>query len=164
LLAAAAVLVIATAGTAAFTVSTVRDDAARQASRELDGLAEVASWTARLESEPGVQHITLVDTAAGATNQAIGSLVFSPETGDLVVVADGLPDPPPGREYGCWVDVNGTRQRVGRMYVSEGVAYWVGQSTALVDLPPGSTFGVSLGDPGGSAPAVPLLSGTLQSS
>ena len=81
-----------------------------------------------------------------------------------MVVANGMTDPAAGQEYRCWVEIDGTRQRLGRMNMSGDLAYWAGAVEVLANIPPGSVFGVSLADvsnpAGGASPAV--LSGTLQ--
>ena len=46
----------------------------------------------------------------------------------------GLTPPPAGQEYRCWVEVDGTRQRVGKMFFSQDLAYWVGPSPAITGL------------------------------
>ena len=73
-----------------------------------------------------------------------GNLVFSPSTTELAVVATGLVPPPAGYEYRCWVSVEGSRQRIGKMFFAEDIAYWVGPAPAISDVSTGATFGVSL--------------------
>lgn len=161
-LAAAAALVVVSAGASGYAVSSIRDSAARQASLQLEGLAEVATWTVRLDAQPDVRRVVLTAKAPGAGASQVGSLVFSPGSQQLVVVADGLPDPPAGQEYRCWVEVAGARQRLGRMYLSGDLGYWVGDAPAVAAIPAGSVFGVSLADISGSGGASPsILSGTL---
>jgi len=164
-LAAAAALVIATAGVTGYAVNAANATQFRQASAELEGLTEVAMWTVRLDSQPDVHRVVLTAGATSGIGPQIGTLVFSPKTTDLVVVADGLPDPPAGQEYRCWVEIAGARQRLGRMYSSGSLSYWVGDATVLSSVPAGSVFGVSLADAtsaGSGSPAI--LSGTLQTS
>ena len=161
-LAVAAALVVASAGASGYAVSSIRDSAARQASLQLEGLAEVATWTVRLDAQPDVRRVVLTAKASGAGTSQVGTLVFSPGSQQLVVVADGLPDPPAGQEYRCWVEVAGARQRLGRMYLSGHLGYWVGDAPAVAAVPAGSVFGVSLADISGSGGASPsILSGTL---
>ena len=164
--AAAAALVIATAGVTAYVVSSSKDSASRQASLQLEGLTEVASWTVRLDAQPDVRRVLLTASGGGtaATAGQMGTLEFSPGTHQIVVVADGIAPPPAGAEYRCWVEVGGKRERLGRMYLSGDLAYWVGDAAILATVPAGSVFGVSLSDPANPAAAAPpLLSGTLQS-
>jgi hypothetical protein len=164
-LAAAAALVIVTAGSTGYVVASAKDSSARQASQELEGHTEVASWTVRLDAQTDVRHVPLTSAAAGGGPEQLGTLVFSPGSRELVVVADNMVAPPAGKEYRCWVEVAGTRQRLGKMYLSGTLAYWVGDAAVLGTLPAGSVFGVSLADidgNGGGSP--PVLSGTLQAS
>lgn len=163
-LAAVAAIVVATSGVTGVLVSSLKDGAARQASLQLEGLAEVATWTLRLDTQPDVRRITLAATPADGGSTEVGTLTFSPGLSQMVVVAKGLTVPPAGQEYRCWVEIAGARQRLGRMYLSGDLAYWVGDAPALAAVPSGSVFGVSLaetGNPAGAGPAV--LSGALRS-
>ena len=82
----------------------------------------------------------------------------------MVVVANGISQPPEGHEYGCWVEIGGVRQRLGHMYVKDDLAYWVGEVDTLASVTAGSVFGVSLVDLANPpASSQPILSGTLQS-
>ncbi len=48
------------------------------------------------------------------------------------------------------------------MFYADDLAFWVGETPAVSDLPEGTTFGVSLTDVGGgSLDADPILSGEL---
>ncbi len=87
----------------------------------------------------------------GSTRRA-ASHTFSPSTSRLVVVAYDLGRPPTGQEYRCWVEVGGKRQNVGRMFFARDLAYWVGQTPGVGDLPAGTTFGVSLADVNAASP------------
>ena len=91
-----------------------------------------------------------------------GTLLYSPSSTELVVVATGLTDPGTGKEYRCWVLVDGERQGIGKMFFGGGLAYWVGPSPAVAGLDDGATFGVSLVDDAGSIvnPDPVLTSGT----
>ena len=79
-----------------------------------------------------------------------GSLVFSPATSELVVVATGLTPPPEGQEYRCWVEQNGDREGVGKMFFSDDLAYWIGPVSAVQGLVGDATFGVTLVDVSGA--------------
>ncbi len=122
-------------------------------------LEDVTTATLTVTAEPDARHVTL----AGTSNQQLdGSLAYSPSTAELVVVATGLTPPPPGFEYRCWVEVGGTRKRVGKMFFSQGLAYWVGPAPAVAGLSSGATFGVSLVGAGSSAvDGDPVLVGGL---
>jgi hypothetical protein len=162
-LAAAAALIVASAALGGFVVNSMRDTSARVASLQLEGLVEVAEWTIRLDSQPDVRRVLLTAAPAGQPGQ-VGSLLFSSASRQIVVVADGLTEPLPGQEYRCWLEVQGRRLRLGRMYLSGDLAYWAGDAPALAVVPAGSIFGVSLVesiDAASSNP--PMLSGTLLS-
>ena len=113
----------------------------------------------KITAQPDAEQVVL----AGVTDPTIaGSLVFSPSTTDLVVVADGLEPPAPGLEYRCWVEVDGTRHRVGRMFFGDDLAYWTGASSAVSGVSEDATFGVSLVE--ASSPSLdtkPVLLGGL---
>ena len=126
--------------------------------RAIGGLEAVTSATIDITAQPDVERVTLAATDVDTS----GSLLFSPSTTKLVVVATGLQRPPEGREYRCWVEVNGKREPVGRMFFADDLAYWVGDTPAIADIPPGTTFGVSLAELGGtSIDAPPVITGQL---
>ena len=126
--------------------------------RAIRGLEAVTSATLAITAEPDFQRVTLAATAGDPT----GSLLFSPTTTKLVVVAKGLERPPSGREYRCWVELNGKRENVGRMFFGDDVAFWVGDTPAISQAGPGTTFGVSLADLGAtSVDEPPVISGEL---
>jgi hypothetical protein len=160
-LAATAALVVLSVGATAAVVQSQANTAGRQASLEIAGLAKVAQWTTHLNALPGVQHVVLAGRTAPDGRLPVGSIVFSPLTHQVVIVADGIAVPPPGSEYGCWVEIAGVRQRLGKMYVGEDLGYWVGTADVLAHVPVGSVFGISLGDAGVTGPTEPILLGTL---
>jgi len=143
----AAALIIAVAGTASF-VGASRDRQIADQGEEINSLSAVAAWTVRVDQQADAQHVAL---AAATGSGPTGTLIYSPTTTDVVVVATGLTPPPAGMEYRCWVETGGTRQRIGKMFLGAGIAYWVGPVPSLAGLAAGSTFGVSLvpltGDP-----------------
>jgi len=153
---AAAVIVVGLVGFAAG--GALRDQPSRQQA-EIAVLSQATTTTLRIEAQPDARRVALAATTAG--DAATGSLVFSATSGELVVVATGLPVEATGQEYGCWVEIDGTRRRLGRMYWGGDVAAWSGPATGLADLPPGTIFGVSLGPSGGSPDATPVLTGRL---
>ena len=121
-------------------------------------LVAVTSATLEISAQPDVERVSL--TAAGT--ETSGSLVFSPASTKLVVVATGLQRPPAGQEYRCWVDRAGTRENVGRMFFAGDLAYWVGKVPAISDVAPGTTFGVSLADLQGTlVDGPPVIAGEL---
>jgi anti-sigma factor RsiW len=125
----------------------------------ISALQEVTTATLQITGQPDAEHVAL----AGVSDPSLdGSLVYSPSTAELVVVATGLTPPPSGQEYRCWVEVDGQRRRVGKMFFSDGLAYWVGPAPAVSGVSPGATFGVSLvGASGGTIDAAPVLVGEL---
>jgi hypothetical protein len=154
----AAAVVVTVVATGAL-VGADRDARYAQQVDELAALTRASSWLLRLEARPDVARISL----AGAAPDASGSLVYAPSTGELVVLATGLEAPPAGREWACWVEADGARRRLGRMYLVAGLALWAGPVDGLASLPPDAVFGVSLVPVGGADPASsPALLGELQ--
>lgn len=154
--AVAAALVLAV-GATGLIVSVDRDNAARVQSAQVEALADVARWTMWVEAAPDARRVALASTTGGP---AVGRLIFSPSTTQVVVVADDLAPPPAGFEYRCWVEIEGTSRPIGKMYLGGGVAYWVGDVADLATVPAGARFGVSLVDlaqPG--TPGEPVLVG-----
>jgi hypothetical protein len=127
--------------------------------RAVGGLEAVNQATIDISDDSDAQRVALTSSEGGET---AGTLLFSPSTTQLVVVASDLPTPPSGKEYRCWVEVDGRREDVGRMFFGDDLAFWVGDTAAVSDLPDGTTFGVSLVDVGGaSLEADPVIVGEL---
>ena len=122
-------------------------------------LEKLTTATLDVTAQPDAQHVAL----AGVTDPKLdGNLVFSPTTTELVVVSYDLANPPAGQEYRCWVEVNGQRERVGKMFFSNDLAYWAGDVSAVSGLSGPATFGVSLVDATGqSIETDPVLAGHL---
>jgi len=151
-----AAVVIAVAGTAIF-VGAARDRQGADLVEEISSLRDVATWTIRVDSQHDARHVALAAAAGGGPT---GTLIFSPSSTDVVVVATGLTAPAAGQEYRCWVETGGSRQRVGRMFLGADLFYWVGRASSLTGLGPGSTFGISLVPvTGESVDAAPVLVG-----
>ena len=89
----------------------------------------------------GIGRIRLEAPDGGA--QA-GTVLFSDATGELAMVASGLPALPEGQEYRCWVEVDGTRVPIGTMYRAGELSYWVGEVDETIGVDAGRAFGVSL--------------------
>lgn len=124
----------------------------------IEALERVTTATLEVTAEPDARWVAL----AGSDPSSAGSLVFSPSTSQLVVVATGLTPPPAGQEYRCWVEQAGQRDRVGKMFFSGDLAYWIGPVPAVEGLLSGATFGVSLVDASGAAlDSEPVLGGGL---
>ena len=121
-------------------------------------LSDAAVTATQIQSAPDAQRVALTATAAEPGAQ--GTLSFSATNGELVAVATGLTAEGPNESYGCWVEVNGQRERLGRMYWAGDVWTWAGPVQGLDALGPGATFGVSLTHADGS-PGEPVLTGSL---
>jgi hypothetical protein len=111
-------------------------------------LRHVTEATVAVAAEADSQSVALAGTQDPS---AEGSIVFSPTTTELVVVATGLTEPPAGQEFSCWMDTGTGRVRIGKMFFGGGLAYWVGRSSAIAGLESSATFGVSLIDVGSTA-------------
>ncbi len=119
-----------------------RLDAERAAQADTIGDLQHVTWaTMRVASEPDATTVALTGTQDPAMS---GSIVFSPSTTELVVVAKGLIEPSGGMEYSCWMDAGAGRVRIGKMFFGGGLAYWVGDSQAIAGLSSPAAFGVSL--------------------
>jgi hypothetical protein len=129
-----------------------------EAGREIEVLQVTAETTLRLDAQPDTRRVALLATTDGAGAQ--GTLLFSPSTGELVMVASGLAGLEPGQKYGCWVEANGERRGIGKMYPGGGLQSWAGKVDGLRDLPDDAVFGVSL-VPADDGPAEPVLTGGL---
>jgi hypothetical protein len=122
-------------------------------------LETVNKATLDISADPDSHRVALTSTSGAPTS---GTLLYSPSTTKLVVVASDLDTPPSGKEYRCWVEVDGKRHSVGRMFFADDLAFWVGDTPEVSDLPDGTTFGVSLADAGGpSLDADPVIVGEL---
>lgn len=154
----AAAILVAIGGTAAF-VGSNQGPALAISQETTAELARVTSWTLKVEAEPDVKEVSLVSSTGAAPR---GTLLFSPTSTDLVVVANGLAPAPSGQEYRCWVLLNGTRHDVGEMDLGGGLAYWVGPVPGLGNVPAGTPFGVSLATVNGPiAPGAPVIGGSF---
>jgi hypothetical protein len=152
----AAAVVFAVAATA---LVLDRQSADRFASveQQVAGLSHVTATTVALSGEPDVAQIRLE-----GTDDDWGRLIYSPAKGELAVIASGLTEPASGREYRCWVEVDGERMPVGKMFFGGDLAFWAGPVEAIANLPADATFGVSLVDGSGSDVGdPPVLEGAL---
>ena len=126
--------------------------------REVALLQDATASAMRIAGQPDARAVTLAATTAGAAGG--GSLVFSASSGELVMTATGLAPLEAGAEYGCWVEVDGERRRLGRMYWAGNLWAWAGPADGLADLPAGTAFGVALVAAGGGD-GQPVLAGEL---
>jgi hypothetical protein len=152
---AAAVVVALGAG---FAGGAILQPGQQSTTQELAVLRKTAQGTIRVSAQPDAQQVALV--ATGSAPGAEGTVLFSGTSGELVMVARGLAAPPPGMEYGCWLETGGERRRIGKMYPGGELNAWVGPVAGLAGLPAGSVFGVSLTPVGGGA-GQPVLTGQL---
>jgi hypothetical protein len=153
----AAVIALAVAATSFLAVQQMQQQLADQ-ERAIGGLEAVTSATLEISGASDAERVTLT----AADGDSSGTLLFSPTSTKLVVVATGLDDPPAGQEYRCWVEVGGTRENVGRMFFGDDLAFWVGDTPAVSSVEPGTTFGVSLADLDSPAlDAPPVIAGEL---
>jgi hypothetical protein len=154
----AAAVVLSVLATSYLVGSRVDSQLAAQ-SVAIKGLQEITTATLTVTAQPDAEHVAL----AGVSDPELyGGLTYSPSTSELVVVASGLTPPPAGLEYRCWVEVGGKRERVGKMFFNQDLAFWVGPSPAIAGLSSGATFGVSLVDAAGSSVnGDPVLLGEL---
>ena len=152
----AAALIVAVAGTG-IVVNGANEATARRQAQAIDALGDVARWTFRIDRQPDVRRVELASVTGATTT---GSLVFSPTTRELVVVAEDLARPPAGHEYRCWIEVGGARESIGKMFFGGDLAYWVGDVPEVAATTPGTQFGVSLVRlDGGDGPGEPVLVG-----
>ena len=121
------------------------------------GLANVTAKTVALSSQADAEQVRLA-----GTEDRWGRVVYSADEGELAVVASGLIEPAGDREYRCWVEIDGERTPVGKMFFGGDLAFWAGPVETVSDLPPGSKFGVSLVDTAGSdVGEPPVLTGDV---
>lgn len=155
-LAAAAAVIALVVGSAGFIAG--RADVDRYGNA-VNALEAVNQATLDISADPQSRRVVLASTDGGSTT---GTLLFSPETSKLVVVASDLALPPSGREYRCWVVIDGQRKNVGKMFFADELAYWVGDTPEVSEIPDGTQFGVSLSDVGRmSLDAEPVIVGEL---
>jgi len=144
---------------ASYLVGSRVDDQLAAQSVAIKGLQEITTATLTVTAQPDAEHVAL---AGVADPELYGGLTYSPSTSELVVVASGLTPPAAGLEYRCWVEIDGKREKVGKMFFNQDLAFWVGPSPAISGLSNGATFGVSLVDAAGSSVDTdPVLLGQL---
>jgi hypothetical protein len=116
-------------------------------------LAKAAMMMADLARTPGAHTMTLTD-GAGAPG---GTLIYEPQSQQLVVFSEALARPASGR-YGCYVERAGERSWVGPMLFEANAAFWAGPVREPLDLGrPGDRFLV-LREP---TDPTPMLSGSF---
>jgi hypothetical protein len=154
--AAAVALAVSAAG---FVASRDLADRAATQATAISALERVQIATLDLTGDPDSRRIELASTDGTDT---AGTLLFSPTSAQLVVVAYDLTRPPSGQEYRCWLEVDGQRHDVGRMFFADELAFWVGETPEVRGLPDGTVFGVSATPVGSPAlEADPVIRGEL---
>jgi hypothetical protein len=156
----AAGVVIAFVATQLLVVGPQNDQIAKQG-REVASLAKAAAWALAIQGQPNAERVALESTTGDS--ELAGTLVYAPDTNRLVVLAQGLEQPPPGMEYRCWMESGGTRTPIGQMFFAGDIAYWVGEVPDIDGLDEDATFGVSLAPSSDETDvsADPVLSGSL---
>jgi hypothetical protein len=152
--AVAAAIVVSVVATTTYVDSRV-DERLTAQKGTIQALEEVTAATLIVTAAPDARRVALAAADPGLR----GTLVFSPSTSELVVVATGLTPPPAGQEYR--VERADDRERVGLMFFSDGLAYWVGPVPAVEGLSGEARFGVSLVTLDGSVGSVDVMSGDL---
>ena len=122
-------------------------------------LAAVTEASLYVQAQPDARIVALAATEPSST--ASGAMSYSATGKELVVVADGLAEPPAGSEYHCWVEISGVRDVIGPMHLGGGKAYWAGWSESAGRLVVGARFGVTLGPDTGSDPGTDVLAAEL---
>jgi len=118
---------------------------------------DLATQVETLLKQPNVRTVALTATDGSVA----GEIIFDATSERLAVLSSDLPAPPDGKEYRCWVEEDGGRASVGRMWFENGLAYWSGAGQDVTDWTAGSTFGVSLESIGQPASQPPVLVGHL---
>jgi hypothetical protein len=109
--------------------------------RAVNALAKAAAWTLQIQGDPNAEQVALVSTSGDA--DLTGTITYAPGTDRLVVLAQGLEEPPAGTEYRCWVESGGQRVSIGQMFFAGDVAFWVGEVPDIGEVGEDVTFGVS---------------------
>jgi len=148
LLAMAAAIALALTG-GAFVANSSRDGELKLQAAEIEALGDVARGTLRLDQQPDVRRVVLAGTGSGATAIS-GEMIYSVASAELVAVAEGLPPAAAGHEYRCWVEQDGVRTPIGKMFFGGSIAYWVGPVPTIATVGPSARFGVSLVELGGT--------------
>ena len=142
---AAAVLIAVAATTFVLDRQATAQEELAAAQDETAGLAHVTAATLALAGEPDAENVRLA-----GTDDRWGRVVYSADKGELAVIASGLTEPAGDREYRCWVEIDGQRRPVGKMFFGGDLAFWAGPVETIDDLPAGAKFGVSLVDTDGT--------------
>jgi hypothetical protein len=136
-----AAAVVLSVVTTSYVVNSRVDDQLADQAQTIDALEHVTSTTFDVTAEPDAASVAL----RGVDDPTLdGSIVISPGTTELAVVANGLSQPAPGFEYRCWVEIGGVRERIGRMFFGDELSYWAGKTPVVAGASGSTIFGVSL--------------------
>jgi uncharacterized membrane protein YgdD (TMEM256/DUF423 family) len=158
-LAAALVIAVGAGAVAYRSLSADLTATTAEQAHQIDVLEATTRATLAISAAPDAVRVPLTATPGGG--DAVGTLLFSPSSGDLVAVASDLVPEQAGQEYGCWIEVDGTRTRIGKMYWAGDLGAWAGPVPGIADVPDGAVFGVSLGSADGAGDSTPVLTGEL---
>ena len=148
----AAALIIVVAGAGLVLNLQTRSDLDRQAA-EISGLSRIATRSLEIGAEADASRVALA-----GSGDLDGTILFSGAAMELVIVADGLEPPEAGKEFRCWVEIDGQRVLIGKMFFGGGLSYWAGDVD--VDLAAARRFGVTLVESAGtSVDGEPVLVG-----
>jgi hypothetical protein len=137
---------------------TAADAQMAQQRNAIAGLGAVADWTLRVGAAPDATLIRLAPAANGGNGS--GTVILSAASGQLVMLASGLPAPPAGFEYRCWIDQGSGPQRIGKLYRVGQIDYWGGAVERIRGIHGPFTLGVSLASETGDAGGNPVLRGS----
>ena len=118
-----------------------RDTQIAEQNEDVAALAKAAAWSLAIQGRSDVERVAL--TSTNGDSELAGTIVYSPGTKHLVVLAEGLEKPPAGMEYRCWVERGGERTPIGKMFFAGDVAYWVGEVPGIDSADEDASFGVS---------------------
>jgi hypothetical protein len=162
LAAVVALLVVGGVGAALVRDQQAQIETAQSGSR---ALANALATANRVLADPDHWAVPLAAPAGGAGS---GTLAWTRH--DLVVLASGLPAPPAGQVYLCWLASSAAGAgepdgltRVGYMHYIEGQAFWASSldGWAQIDLVPGSRFVVTLATAHSDDTGTTVLEGAL---
>jgi hypothetical protein len=142
----AAGIVIAIVATQLLVVGPQNEQFAQQQER-MAGLARAAAAALSIQGEANAKRVELTSTTGD--EDVTGTIAYGPRSNRLVVLAQGLEQPPAGMVYRCWVESGGERTTIGQMFFAGDVAFWVGEVPEIT-VNGEISYGVSLspvGDP-----------------
>jgi len=155
----AAAAVIAVGGTALVVGSAAQRTIDAERAQNASAVA-VAQSALGLVLDPTAIRIPMASPSGTAT----GLVLVAPTDFKTAVVAAGLPEAPVGKQYACYVVIDGARVLVGRMAERGDVYAWTGTVDAFAGVAGSSIgeYGVVLVPAGSeSVDGTPVLSGSL---